>query len=199
MSHFTTVLFDWGGVVADDPGDEFLSKLLYNLGATDTQVQEIFKIYMKRFMRGQISEAEYWQELRDAYGFAIHDTISEEFKRWKGLDANADILQLIQDCKRNGLHVGLLSNVIEPTYNVLESAGYYAQFDTITASCKVGFTKPEPEIYQIALQKAGATAQETLFIDDKQYCLDGAAALGIHTILAVNPQQIMADVRARIL
>lgn len=198
MSQINTVLFDWGGVVADDPGDEFLSKLLYNLGATGTQVKEIFEIYMKRFMRGQISETQYWQELKNRYGFAIHDTISDEFKKWKGLNANPDILNLIQECKQAGLHVGLLSNVIEPTYNVLDSAGYYARFDSITASCKVGYAKPEPEIYQIALQNAGALASEALFIDDKKYCLDGAAALGIQTILAVEPAQIIADVRARL-
>jgi putative hydrolase of the HAD superfamily len=193
---YTTIFFDWGGVIANDPGDEFLGQLLRDIGATEEQVQEIFETYMKRFMRGQISEVEYWQELRTQYGFIIHDSISDEFKKWRGLLANDNILALVKEAKMKGFKTAILSNVIEPTYNVIEQAGYYAHFDKIIASCKVGYVKPEKEIYQIALDRFGVTAQESIFIDDKQYCLDPAAEIGLKTILAQNPEQIIRDVRA---
>lgn len=192
---YTTIYFDWGGVVANDPGDEFLGLLLKQIGASDTQVQEIFKTYMARFMRGQISEAEYWSELRDHYGFEIHDSISDEFKKWRGLIANQDILSLADEAKAKGLRTAIFSNVIEPTYNVLQQAGYYDRFDEIIASCKVGFAKPQDEIYQLALQRLKATASQSIFIDDKQSNLDPAAAMGFTTILAKNPEQIANDVR----
>ena len=95
INTYDTVFFDWGGVVADDPGDEFLGDLLRHLGATESQIQEIFQNYMKRFMRGQISESEYWTELKTNYGFSIPDTISQEFMKWTGLRANEDILDLV--------------------------------------------------------------------------------------------------------
>lgn len=192
---YTTIFFDWGGVVANDPGDEFLGQLLRDVGATDAQIEEIFETYMKRFMRGEISEAEYWQELRVKYGLAIHDSISEEFKKWRGLIANDDILALVKEAKDRGLNVAVLSNVIQPTYNVIEAAGYYDLFDEVIASCKVGHVKPEEEIYKMALDCFGVTAEESVFIDDKQYCLDPAAAMGFKTILANNPEQIIRDVR----
>jgi len=88
-----------GGVIANDPGDEFLEQLLRGAGASEGQVQEIFETYMKRFMRGKISEAEYWQELRSKYGLSIHDSISHEFKKWRGLVANDDILELAKEAK----------------------------------------------------------------------------------------------------
>lgn len=193
---YTTIFFDWGGVVANDPGDEFLGQLLRDIGATDEQVQEIFETYMKRFMRGQISETDYWQELRMKYGFTIHDSISDEFKKWRGLIANQDILALVKDAKTQGLNVAVLSNVIEPTFNVIEQAGYYDLFDKVVASCKVGYVKPEPEIYAIALKQLNTSPQESIFIDDKQYCLDPAIAMGFKAILAENPEQIIRDVRA---
>lgn len=194
-SKCTTVFFDWGGVIANDPGDEFLSDLIKSVGASDTQVQEIFETYMKRFMRGQISEAEYWQELRNKYGLAIHDSISDEFKKWRGLVANEDILTLTKELKAEGTNIAILSNVIEPTYNVIEQAGYYDLFDEVIASCKVGYVKPEKEIYEIALKRFNVTAEESIFIDDKQYCLDPAAEMGFKTILAQNPEQIIRDVK----
>lgn len=195
-SKYKTVFFDWGGVIANDPGDEFLGDLIRSVGASDTQVQEIFETYIKRFMRGQISEAEYWQELRNNYGLAIHDSISDEFKKWRGLIANEDILSLAKELKASGLNIAILSNVIEPTYNVIEQAGYYDLFDTVIASCKVGYVKPEKEIYEIALNRFDTTASESVFIDDKQYCLDPAAAMGFKTILAQSPEQIIRDVRS---
>lgn len=194
--HYTTVFFDWGGVIANDPGDEFLRDLVKNLGASDAQIKDIFETYMKRFMRGQISETEYWHELQTKYGLAIHDSISEEFKKWRGLVANEDILALAQELKSKGMRIAILSNVIEPTYNVIAQAGYYDMFDDVIASCKVGYVKPEKEIYEIALHRLHVTAAESIFIDDKQYLLDPAAAMGFTTILAQNPEQIMRDVRA---
>src|SRR5260370_17289235 len=125
---YTNIIFDWGGVIADDPGDGFLGQILRDVGATKNQVQEIFETYMKRFMRGQISEAEYWQELRTKYGFSIHDSISDEFHKWRGLVPNTDILTLVKEAKARGLKTAILSNVIEPTHNVIHHAGYYNLF-----------------------------------------------------------------------
>jgi len=193
---YTTIFFDWGGVIANDPGDEFLGQLLRDLGATEARVQEIFETYMKRFMRGEVSEAEYWQALRSKYGLSIHDSISDEFKKWRGLIANDDILALAKEAKDRDFNIAILSNVIEPTYNVIDQAGYYDLFDEIVASCKVGYVKPEEEIYTIALDRFGVTAQESIFIDDKQYCLDPAARMGFKTILAQSPEQIIRDVQA---
>jgi putative hydrolase of the HAD superfamily len=194
-SHYTTIFFDWGGVIANDPGDEFLGLLLRQIGATDGQVEEIFETYMSRFMRGQISEAEYWSELSMHYGFKIHDSISDEFKKWKGLVANQDILALAKTAQTKGLKTAIFSNVIEPTYNVLQQAGYYDQFDEIIASCKVGLAKPQTEIYQLALDQLHTTAAQSIFIDDKQANLDPADAMGFTTVLAESPDQIIKDVQ----
>lgn len=193
---YTTVFFDWGGVIANDPGDEFLGDLIRSVGASDAQVQEIFEAYMKRFMRGQISEEEYWQELRAKYGLKIRDSISEEFKKWRGLVPNEDVLALARELKADGMHIAVFSNVIEPTYNVIKEAGYYDLFDEVIASCKVGYVKPEKEIYELALERFHVTPGESIFIDDKQYCLDPARSMGFKTILAQNPEQIIRDVRS---
>jgi hypothetical protein len=38
-----TIFFDWGGVIANDPGDDFPSQLLRQLGASGQQVEEILR------------------------------------------------------------------------------------------------------------------------------------------------------------
>ena len=69
----------------------------------------------------------------------------------------------------------------------------------VIASCKVGYGKPDQEIYDIALQKMHTTAKESLFIDDKQTFLDPAVKMGFRTILARNSEQIINDVQAMLL
>jgi len=191
-----TIFFDWGGVIADDPGDDFLAKLLERVGAKPGQIQEIFKVYMKQFMRGEITEQDYWAVLSDNYGFTIHESISGEFKKWTGLKANEQVFALVDEAKLKGWRTAILSNVIEPTYNVLNDAGFYDRFDIIIASCKEGYAKPEREIYEVALAKANASAHEAIFIDDKQSNLTPADEMGFKTILALNPEQIITDIKS---
>lgn len=198
MHKITTIFFDWGGVIADDPGNDFLRKLLLKIGASPEQVEEIYNSYMRQFMFGQISEAEYWQALRTNYNLSIHDSISEEFKHWNGLKRNLKIVSFIDELKIKGFQTAILSNVIEPTYNVLADAGYYDQFEHVIASFKVGYAKPMPEIYQLALERLGVTAEESLFVDDQQKNIVPADALGFKTVLANNPAQIIRDIKAAI-
>lgn len=193
-----TIFFDWGGVIAGDPGDDFLAILLRDIGANESQIQEIFENYKISFMKGEISETQYWDSLKSDYGLTIPDTISDEFKKWGGLIKNESVLALVNEAKKLRHKVALLTNVIEPTYNVLNEAGCYDYFDAVIASCKVGFAKPQREIYQLALDKMNTTAAQSIFIDDKQKNIDPAAAMGFHTILALNPEQIIRDTRAYI-
>jgi epoxide hydrolase-like predicted phosphatase len=195
----TTVFFDWGGVIAPDPGDDFLSSLLKRIGATDDQIKEIFETYMSRFTRGQITDQQYWEELRKNYGFVISDSMSDEFRKWRGLVADENIMKLVHDLKKRDIKVALFTNVIEPSYDLIKQAGYYSEFDEVIASCKVGYGKPDQEIYEIALQKMHTTAQESLFIDDKQAFLDPAIRMGFQTILATNSEQIIRDVESLLL
>jgi putative hydrolase of the HAD superfamily len=190
-----TIFFDWGGVLADDPGDGFLNKLLQQIGATDEQVQEIYTTYMRRFMRGELSEQEYWQALELSYGLEIKSNISDEFLAWEGLKVNDKVLNLVREAKAKNLTTAILSNVIEPTYTVLQRSGCYDLFDYVIASCKVGYAKPQSEIYDIALKTTSSSAERSLFIDDKQANLLPAQEMGFSTILAMNPVQIIRDTR----
>lgn len=199
MTKIKSVYFDWGGVVATDPGDEFLDQILTDIGASRAQIDEIYHSSMRQFMSGEISEQQYWQALRDKYGFEIEETISQRFFEWNGLNANEEIMTLIGELKEKGFKVGLLTNVIEPSYNALTQKGRYEIFDSVTASCIVGINKPDEAIYTIALQSLDTEASEALFIDDKERNLVPARVLGMTTILANSPEQIIEETTEAIL
>lgn len=195
MTRIRTVLFDWGGVVADDPGDDFLHDLMLSVGATEMQIVEIFRDYLHPFMRGKITEKEFWNLVAQKYTIHIPDSTSDEFLKWRGMQANNHILTFVDTLRANGYGVGLFTNVIEPSYNVLKKSGFYDHFDQIIASCNEGYGKPDKEIYDIALKKMKANPRTTLFIDDKERNLIPARNLGIKTILAIHSEQIISDTK----
>lgn len=191
-----TVFFDWGGVIADDPGDDFLKSILRSYGATDEQVGNISRRYMQKFMRGLISEQNYWNAVMSEFDLNIPESTESVFLSWQGLKTNSDVIELVHDIKTSGRTVALLSNVIEPTYNILKSSGAYDLFDVLIASCAEGYAKPDMDIYQLALDRAAAEGERSLFIDDKQHNLDAASKFGIKTVLASSPNQFISEVRA---
>jgi putative hydrolase of the HAD superfamily len=62
-------------------------------------------------------------------------------------------------------------------------------FDSFFSSCYVGLRKPDPKIFDLALDVLQRDAEEVAFIDDRQENCDAAAALGIHAIHYLDEAQ----------
>jgi len=190
------IFFDWGGVIADDPGDDFLINLLREVGASEMLVQDIYMSHLKDFMRGKLTETEFWNVLNDKYELNVETDIASRFTSWQGLVVNESVLNLVEQAKSKGIKTGLITNTLAPTFNILKTNGKLSEFDSIVASCEVGLIKPDSAIYEFALRQLNVSANASLFIDDKQKNLDAAERLGFKTILATNPDQIIKDASA---
>lgn len=59
-------------------------------------------------------------------------------------------------------------------------------FDEVFISEEVGLLKPDSKLFELALDKLGVKPEETVFVDDHEKYIQGADALGIHTILFVG-------------
>ena len=191
---YSTVFFDWSGVVANDSGDDFIEYSLREIGATNTQIPEIIKNEFSQFMLGQISENEYWDKLKNNYGLNVDDSRIGYFNNWQGIKPNIRIIELVHKLKSNGFKIGLISNIISPVRDIIKQFGYYDVFDEAILSCEVGLLKPQKDIYELALHRMDAVAQESIFIDDKPLNLDTANTMGFVTLLAKNPEQIISEV-----
>lgn len=193
MGKYSVIFFDWSGVVADDSGDDFIEQLFKSIGATDTQAKEIIETYFVDFLKGVFSEVEFWDKLKTSYGFDIIEPTSKEFKSWRGLIANEYMLEIANKAKSQGLKIAVLTNIIKPVYDIIQQSGQYSLFDDVVASCEVGLVKPQKEIYKLALKRLGVSAQKSIFIDDKKINIETANEMGLKTILAQSPSQIIHD------
>jgi putative hydrolase of the HAD superfamily len=70
-------------------------------------------------------------------------------------------------------------------------------FDHIIVSSEVGLVKPQPEIFQLALQKLGIEPEEAVFIDDNERYVQAANDLGIHGVQFISATQLRQDLRIK--
>lgn len=86
-----------------------------------------------------------------------------------------------------GLRLGVVSNSDGRVEQALEAAGLREYFDVVVDSGLVGIEKPDPRIFQSALEVLGVKPEEALYIGDL-YEVDilGARAAGIAAVLMVG-------------
>jgi len=93
-----------------------------------------------------------------------------------------DSLPFLQALRSRGVKIVIVSNCSENTRTLLEERGVAELADDLVLSCEVGVEKPAPEIYQLALELAGVTAQRAVFVDDQPAFCAAAAALGMTAV-----------------
>jgi putative hydrolase of the HAD superfamily len=98
------------------------------------------------------------------------------------LDPNTlDVLGALRSRKT----LGLISNFEHPPhiYLLLSRLGLARLFDTVIVSGDVGVEKPDPRIFELALQQVGLKPREAVYVGDTAEDVQGALAAGMCPIL----------------
>ena len=94
-----------------------------------------------------------------------------------------DAAPVLAALKRRGFRLGVIANQTPGTVERLQNWGLLGYFDLIAASAELGLAKPDPAIFQWALNRAGCPARSALMLGDR---LDNdiapAKGLGLHTV-----------------
>lgn len=97
-----------------------------------------------------------------------------------------DALPVVRELRSRGIRTVLVSNCDHGTRPVVDRLRLPDELDAVILSFEVGVAKPDAGIYLAALEALGAQPSEALFVDDQAAYCDGAAALGIQTLLLVR-------------
>lgn len=101
-----------------------------------------------------------------------------------GWDLFSDAHAALAEIRSLGLSMGVVSNwpaTLESTLRQLEIRDY---FGPVVASGVVGYTKPHPRIFHIALDGLGVAAHRALYVGDSvHHDVRGAAAAGVDAVL----------------
>ena len=127
----------------------------------------------------------YWDSLADE--FALDEkarSLLRAFDYTGCLVAYPDVRPALVSARQAGLKVGVLSNFslasLDPS---LEATGLSELVDAACAATVIGASKPQTKAYDIAARALGVTAEECLFFDDEQPCVDGARQAGMTAFL----------------
>lgn len=86
---------------------------------------------------------------------------------------------------RNQKYLALITNFDHPPfiYSVLSRYQLTEYFKYLAISGEIGYKKPEPQIFDITLEKLDLKPQEVIFIGDSKEDIEGALNVGIKPIL----------------
>ncbi len=104
---------------------------------------------------------------------------------------------LVKQLKGEGYHVFGLSNWSEETFALVRSV--YPVLDLMEDMVISGVEKvmkPDHRIFELALKRFGAKAEESVFIDDNPNNVKAACEVGIHGILFKSKEELVEELEA---
>ncbi len=96
----------------------------------------------------------------------------------------SDVEPALDRLRARGLRLGVLSNFPPHLEDTLRQHGIHGYFDFFVVSSLVGLEKPDPAIFELAIQQAGVPREEILYVgDDLDDDIRGAQAVNLTAIL----------------
>ena len=100
-------------------------------------------------------------------------------------------VEILRQLKQAGYPLYGLSNWSAETFPYARKKyDFFDLFDDMVISGEVGHVKPDPEIFQILLDKIGRPAQECLLIDNSLPNIHQAEKMGFAVVHFQSPEQL---------
>ena len=192
------IIFDYGNVLLDwNPRNVYRHYFPNDPEAMEQFLQEVnfmeWNAHQDKgrpFVEGVAILSEQFPQHADlirAYHEHWVDSIGEAF---------TGTVEILKQLKQAGYPLYGFSNWSAETFPFArEKYDFFDLFDDMVISGAVGFVKPEPEIYQIILDKIGRPAGECLFIDDSLPNINQANTMGFATIHFKSPVQLEQELK----
>lgn len=200
------VISDFGGVLTT-PLMESFAAYQRRSGITPAALGEAMARILERtgrhplhdLERGKVTEADFLRELEAELGggVTLHEFRDTYFE---ALRPNEEMIGLMRDLRRRGYRMALLTN------NVREwEAQWRAKlpdidriFEVVVDSAFVGVRKPEPEIYELTVERlgGGVRPEECVFVDDVELNCEAARAVGMRAVWFRDYEQAAAELEA---
>ena len=193
MEKIHAIIFDWGGVLIEDPAPGLVKYCAKVLGASEDQYKRAYNICMDDFQTGRVTEQQFWTNMTSR----LNAPVPKVDSLWGDAFAavyvpRKDLFTMAVQMRARGCKIALLSNTEKPAVEFFHKQKYDV-FDVAVFSCVEGAKKPERKIYEVTLDRLGTSAKQTLFIDDRQDYIDGARQAGIKTILFKDIGRLKED------
>ena len=174
------LLFDLGGVLVEFSGVRDVGPLL-RIEATESEIVERWSRcpHTEGFCRGLLSREDFAERFVRDWGLDLPpERFLQAFRSWSRrlLPGAEELLASLRP--RFRLAALSNSNALHWERNATE-IGVNDLFEVAISSHQVGFCKPDPEIYQVALGRLGVPPDAVMFFDDVHANVVAASRLGM--------------------
>lgn len=174
------VIFDLGNVLVNYDGVDTFTAVSQLASISLDEIYGHYQQHEHTFGTGQLSGLAYYQKLDEAFGLsASYDRFAAAFCR--NQQRNETALAFARELQgRANVTVGIISNTNGVHASWLHTnLPELEQFDSVILSNEVGLLKPDPAIYELALNQLGISAEQALFVDDLAENVAGGTAVGL--------------------
>jgi len=187
------VLFDWGGVLIENPAPGLMSYCARALGVAVEDYTRVHNQCGEPFQKGSIGEDAFWRRVCKNLGCPLPKQTSLWDEAFRAVYVpRKEVFDLARRLRETGCKTSLLSNTEVPAMEFFLELKY-EMFDAATFSCAEGFAKPQREIYEIAARKLGLQPDRCVMIDDKPEFVEGAREAGMQGIVYQSLEQAERD------
>jgi epoxide hydrolase-like predicted phosphatase len=193
MEAIETVIFDWGGVLIDNPAGGLVRYCSEALGVSEQDYRRAYDNFGGDFQKGSISEEQFWEGICGELKVRrpkVSSLWAEAFRA--AYVPREEMFSLAAGLHRAGYKTGFLSNTEKPAMEYFHQQNY-DMFDAAVFSCAEGMSKPDRRIYERTVEKLGSTGERAVFIDDKAEFIRGAREAGLKTILFESVGQVTGE------
>lgn len=198
MATPSTVFCDVGGVLVENPWIHTAEQLASEYGLGKSAVFEELTRLATGLDRGALALREYHERLTRSVGAEI------PYGEFATLVLDTSLVQIepvwdsVREVGNSGrFNMVALSNMSAEVWMALERKySIRSLFNSEVLSFELGVTKPDPRIFEIALERAGSLPEESFFVDDTPANIEAAGALGLGTYLARRPEDTARHLRS---
>jgi len=147
---------------------------------------------------GKASVDDIWKEVQQQLDIPDDQLAELQADFFAGDQLDQTLVSFIRSLKQNRITIGLISNAWPDTRDWLENHVKIADlFDHMVISSEIGMAKPDPRIYELALNGLQIKPAQAVFVDDFIENIEGAEALGMVGLHFQDPQMVMRILRKK--
>jgi epoxide hydrolase-like predicted phosphatase len=200
QNQIRALVWDLGGVIlrTEDLSFRETWEKRFDLEPWDLE-KLIFRSEMSKLASvGKASTEDIWNSVQGKLGLTKSELERLRVDFFAGDQIDEELMAFIRSLKGQ-VKIGMITNAWPDIRPWMEEQARIADaFDHIVISSEVGIVKPQKEIYGLALSGLDVEAEETLFIDDFVENIQGAEAVGMHTIHFQDPIEAMQTIQERL-
>lgn len=191
------VIFDYGMVLTGLPDAKAHEAMVRITGLSVDEFEKFYWADRHAYDEGKLSGVTFWQKVARDAGLSLTPADIEELNRQDAhmwTTQNPAMLAWQRSLKAAGIRTAILSNMGDSVLSKIEREfRWIDDFDVLVWSFQLHMAKPDPAIYQHALQQLGTRPEETLFIDDKLINVEAAQALGLKALEFTTVERLRND------